>query len=220
MIFMKQKRCCVVTLQIANRIPVLEKIGKISIPTFVRYAHQIKADFHVIQRREFTDPEDGWAQTVWEKFQIGRLLDIYDKILYVDLDCYITKNCENVFETYANADFVGMTTPIPSGSFYLDYLKMMNQSKGADGNSGVLIIDKKVKPYFCLAPNWKEQALQNVLSEQLWIFSNLFWNNVPVTNIAPHLHQMKDFKPEGIFHALLAKDTKLKLLKSFQESDY
>ena len=46
-------------------------------------------------------------QIVIEKFQLRDILKKYDRILYLDTDCFVHKNTENIFDTNNNLFYIG-----------------------------------------------------------------------------------------------------------------
>ena len=70
-----------------------QQLSTLTHPTIRRYADRIGADFIAIteQKVSLTTPH-------WEKFQLLDYLNDYDRILYVDTDVLIRKNCPNIFD--------------------------------------------------------------------------------------------------------------------------
>src|SRR5271157_4431668 len=69
-----------------------QRMAELTHPSLRQYAEKIGADFIVIDKTEIskTTPH-------WEKFRILDLLNIYDRILYLDSDILIRKNCPDLF---------------------------------------------------------------------------------------------------------------------------
>lgn len=200
---------CVVSLFLDKTESKYAKLAEITIPTFIRYSRRIDADFHLIQHREFLSA--GWFETVWEKLQLRNLLEIYDRVLFVDLDCYITKFCPNIFADHEFGVFAAITYPDGGVKEYPEYLKFMGHKTGLDGNSGVMLIDRQYKD--CLNPpkNREEQTKIFNTSEQLWIFCNMFWNDVKIEQLKPFYHQMNQFDKQGIFHFVNSNSVEAKI---------
>ena len=83
-------RKAIVTIAIGEHYQTLSQLTH---PTIRRYADKIGVDFIAIteQKISTTTPH-------WEKFQILNLLADYDRILYLDTDILIRKNCPDLFE--------------------------------------------------------------------------------------------------------------------------
>lgn len=83
-------RTAIVTIAMGD---VYERIAKISHPSIKVYADRIGADFIVINRRSISS-----TSPHFEKFQIYYLLNKYNRILFIDTDIIIRKDCPNLFE--------------------------------------------------------------------------------------------------------------------------
>jgi hypothetical protein len=86
----------VITIAIGERY---QKMGEITHFNMKRYADKIGADFIVIDKQKV-------SQTTphWEKFQLLDYLEEYDRILFVDTDVLIKKNCPNIFDVVPEAE--------------------------------------------------------------------------------------------------------------------
>ena len=80
----------IITLTIDN---FYKKIGQTTIPLMQKYAEKLSCDIHVIGERKINKDTHHF-----EKFQMYDLLNEYDRILYLDVDILINKNCPNIFE--------------------------------------------------------------------------------------------------------------------------
>ena len=74
----------------------INKISDLTIPLIKQYAIKYNADFYIISSRPpiLTD-DDSWHFRVMELF---KLLNNYDRILLLDCDLIIKKDCPNLFE--------------------------------------------------------------------------------------------------------------------------
>jgi lipopolysaccharide biosynthesis glycosyltransferase len=70
-----------------------QKMGEITHPLMRGYAARIGADFRVITEKKISQ-----TTAHWEKFQIYDLLDVYDRILFLDTDIIVRGDCPNLFE--------------------------------------------------------------------------------------------------------------------------
>lgn len=80
----------VVTLSIGERS---QRIAEITHPTLRAYADRIGADFVVID-----EPLISSSSPHYEKFQLFSLLNTYERIIYLDADLVVRKDCPNLFE--------------------------------------------------------------------------------------------------------------------------
>lgn len=122
-------RLLVLTIAIGD---LYTQIGQITHPFMMAYAKRIGSDFHVM------DSATAWAITPhWEKFRIYDLLDVYDRILYVDTDALIKKDCPDLFESVPD-DMIGAFN---EGAHF--ERKCPNYY-----NTGVMVISKRHKDVF------------------------------------------------------------------------
>lgn len=70
-----------------------ERMSRLTHPLIKSYAEKIGAEFLCISEKSISE-----TTIHWEKFQIYDLLDKYDRILYLDTDLIIRKDCPNLFE--------------------------------------------------------------------------------------------------------------------------
>jgi lipopolysaccharide biosynthesis glycosyltransferase len=70
-------------------------IAQYSVPAMEAYAARCGADFQVLGESEYTQR---YKQAFYEKLQVGRLLEQYDRVLYVDADIIILPDAQNVFD--------------------------------------------------------------------------------------------------------------------------
>lgn len=84
-----------------------QKMSEITHPYIKKYADKIGADFIVIDKQKVskTTPH-------WEKFQLLDYLNDYDRILFLDTDVIVKKNCPNLFDLVPEAQ-MGMFNEAP-----------------------------------------------------------------------------------------------------------
>ena len=82
-------RLAVITIAIGEHY---QQLSTLTHPTIRRYADRIGADFIAITEQKISE-----TTPHWEKFQLLDYLNTYDRILYVDTDVLIRKNCPNIF---------------------------------------------------------------------------------------------------------------------------
>ena len=83
-------RLAIITIAIGEHY---QRLSALTHPTIRRYADRIGADFIAITEGRISE-----TTPHWEKFQLLDFLFDYDRILYVDTDVLIRKNCPNIFD--------------------------------------------------------------------------------------------------------------------------
>ena len=85
-------------MDLEDRSESFKEIAGLTLPFFERYAASCGADLGLIEDRKYTS-DNNWLNNAFEKIQALDFLDIYDRVLFIDVDCYISKNCINLFDT-------------------------------------------------------------------------------------------------------------------------
>lgn len=67
------------------------------LPSFIEYSKKIKADLIIRQSQHLQNFNIRLIAT-FERYDIYNLLKIYDRVLWLDSDIYITKNAKNIFD--------------------------------------------------------------------------------------------------------------------------
>lgn len=80
--------CLVLTIAVG---PEHQRIAAVTHPSLRAYARRIGAEFLSIDDSTTTTPH-------WEKCQLARLLETYDRILYLDTDLIVRDDCPNLFD--------------------------------------------------------------------------------------------------------------------------
>src|SRR3989344_7906914 len=83
------------------------KLSKVTHPTIKNYAQKIGADFIVKTETSFPLPH-------YAKFEIAKLLETYDRVLYLDTDILVSPDTPNIFDIVPQ-DCVGMLDEAPLG---------------------------------------------------------------------------------------------------------
>lgn len=130
-----------------------QKIGKITHPLMQSYAQRIGADFKVIREQKIA------ITTIhWEKFQIYDLLDVYDRILFVDSDIIIREDAPDLFKVVPE-DCVGAFNEIVLASGWgpdrrqgiINLCQQYKQNLNWGGcyfNTGVMVVSRCHKACF------------------------------------------------------------------------
>lgn len=144
---MTSKKLAVLTIAMGEHY---QKLSKITHPTIKHYADKIGAEFIVIDQQKI-------SQTTphWEKFQIFNLLNVYDRILFIDTDIIIREDAPNIFDEVPDTE-LGLFNEAPwtdrSKELLIDTCKAYDTKlDGWDGkyyNSGVMVISRCHKHLF------------------------------------------------------------------------
>ncbi len=140
-------KLAVITLTIGD---FFKEMSKITHPYIKAYAEKIGADFIIIDECKIskTTPH-------WEKFQLLEYLSKYDRVLYIDTDVLIKKDCPNLFDIVPE-DKLGAFNEAPFTErrdiaierISDDYDYKNFQWNGKYYNSGVLVLSKKHRYLF------------------------------------------------------------------------
>jgi len=72
-----------------------EKIAALTLPSIALYAERMGADFRIITELL---PEHSQRPIFFVKFWIGKLLEDYDEVLWLDCDAIVSRNAPSIFE--------------------------------------------------------------------------------------------------------------------------
>jgi len=145
----KDEKRAVVTLAIGEQATKMLEVAEKSMR---KYAEKIGADFIVIDKEEINVMFPNI-----EKFQMFKMLDVYDRILYLDVDMLIHPNTPDVFELVP-PDALGAVPDTPDGTWgninRFQDMVVIQQALGDIGwtsgyfNSGVMVLSKIHKSIF------------------------------------------------------------------------
>ena len=161
---------------------------------FKSYADKVHADFLIINEKHFTHLH---AANL-EKFQIYNLFDIYDRILYVDVDILISPRTPNVFAivppTHIGAVYdneknaennTGRKKEIQNAQLHLGNI---NWNTGYI-NSGVLVLSKEHRNVFLNAELRKK--MKSAYNDQTLINYNIKKNQFPIHKLHSKFNGMQ-----------------------------
>jgi len=155
------------------------------------YAKKIGADFKMIETSSSSSPH-------WEKFQIAKFLDSYDRIIYLDCDVLIRADCPSLFDVVPDGE-LGMFNEAP---FTLNRLNSIEEACKAYGirlntfdgryfNTGVMVIPKRWKHLFRKPKqelfNFHEQGYLNAMIQFQF---NKHGNELRVFELDYHFNRM------------------------------
>ncbi len=143
-----------------------ERLARITHPTIAAYARKIGADFLVW--RDFA----GHAMPHYQKLELGKLLETYDRVLYLDTDVLVRDDAPNLFDLVPK-DEVGMLEESKYIERTINMIQFMiavgydaRQWDGKYYNAGVMVLSRSHRNLFVPPPtewdNFKEQSYLNV----------------------------------------------------------
>ena len=130
-------------------------------PSFVEYSKKCKCDL-IIRQSQHLKNYTLQVKASFERYDIYNLLKVYDRVLWLDSDIYISKNSDNIFDIVPE-DELGVFYEVDSMAKTHGCLRVMAESFKLDKplpkyfNSGVLVTSKchsemfnmvKVKEFF------------------------------------------------------------------------
>jgi lipopolysaccharide biosynthesis glycosyltransferase len=160
-----KRTTAVVTLAIGE---FYEKMAVFTHPLMKQFAEKCDSDFIVINEPRISKKTS--LPPKYEKFQIADLLDIYERILFVDTDIIVLPTTPNLFQLVPGDKFAAVSEESFSGS---KLEKKVTQAElGAITwennyfNSGVMVIPRSAKPLFnATVPELKHWAIGDFRKE-------------------------------------------------------
>jgi hypothetical protein len=118
------------------------KIARLTHPTLKKYADRIGADFISIEKSDRSSPH-------WMKFELYNLLDLYQRVIYLDTDLLVREDCPNLLEI-VSAEKIGLfnEAPFVEGrgeslrQAAIEYSLMVPDWDGAYYNTGVMVLSR------------------------------------------------------------------------------
>ena len=144
-----------------------ERLAVITHPTIEAYARRIGAEF--IVWRDFA----GHTMPHYQKLELGKLLNDYDRVLFLDTDILVRDDTPDLFQLVPE-DSLGMLEESKFVDRKVDTIQFMmavgHDARTWDGkyyNSGVMVLSKRHQPLFVQpATEWdhfKEQTFLNLM---------------------------------------------------------
>ena len=158
--------------------PMWRALGNITSNTMIKYAHRIGADFININNQVVHPIINHDIR--YEKFQIYDLLGIYDRIMLVDYDAVITKNCPDMFRLVPE-NKIGIKIGKGSIDVFKDRIeKQLGKIEWGVHyyNSGLIIVSKQQRELF----NYRSAKVltSGTLAEQNTITYRIYAQRTPV----------------------------------------
>lgn len=224
-----------------------EKIGEITHPMFKAYAEKIGADF-IVLKEDFINKNTKHNPPIfcYEKFQIGELLDKYDRVCFLDTDMIMSPETPDIFNLVPS-DMIGLVDEAPLGydtkfieflkdyaPEYLNYWIEVHHRKCY--NTGVLVCSKIHKNVFTipkvLVNHYQEQSYLNlqIIKEKVKVFDLPYqYNRMIYMDLIIPEHRLKSYiihyagflsgrSIEEVIN-FLNKEYKMLISKDFSEDD-
>lgn len=190
------KKTAIITVCIGNKY---KKMSEITHPTIRHYADRLDAEFVVIDEQKICLG----GTSKFEKFQLFKLLESYERIIFLDTDILVSPNCPNLFYIVPPDSFgafiVSKHTDYHNYSNIKiqDVLGKINWKKDSFNekifesfNSGVMVISKSHREVF--NPNnglletwstWHRMNSSKVMKDQTLINYTVQKNKIPIFDI-------------------------------------
>jgi lipopolysaccharide biosynthesis glycosyltransferase len=159
-----------------------KKISKITHPNIIKYVETLNdVDFIVLNEeynKEIISPH-------WAKFELFKLLNEYDRIIYLDTDLIIREDCPDLFKIvpedmigmYDEGKFINRISSLTEASLAYKQKMKIKQVDARYYNTGVMVLSKQHKSLLAPPPEQKELGMY----EQGYL--NLKINNEKIKNI-------------------------------------
>lgn len=143
-----------------------QRLSKFTYPSISRYAQKIGAVFVELTERKF-------ECVTYEKFQLENQLNIYDRIIWIDPDCYVKESCPNLFDAIPRTHF-GAHDEYPNhpGGFehiHAGRIELGHPSAPVENyfNTGVMVLSQShrkllVRPAIQIKATFTEQTHINI----------------------------------------------------------
>lgn len=131
-----------------------DELAQVTVPRLRRYTRWLRAQFVLIDTPRINGP------TVhWEKLQVGRLLEDFDRVLFLDLDILLRKTAPNFFMAYPEThrfvahdeSWIWRIKKLDVEGNILHHLEMQGfEPERVDGyfNSGVMLASREHRHLF------------------------------------------------------------------------
>ena len=209
-------KTAVVTLCIGE---FYEKIGEVTHPMFKSYAEKIGADFIVLNEDKINkevnrNANENTGQNppifCYEKFQIGELLDSYDRVCFLDTDMIMSSEIPDIFDIVP-IDMVGLVDEKPLGydtkfieflkEHFPEYLNVWIEEKHRKCyNTGLFVCSKIHKDIFTvpevLINHYQEQSYLNlqIIKEKVKVFDLPYqYNRMIYMDLIIPEHRLKSY---------------------------
>jgi len=166
----------------------IKEVSHYTLPKMQSYADKVGAGFLVIH-----DQLD-YKYPVLLKFEAARLLEKYDRVLFLDADIVIRDNAPNIFKVVPD-DYLGVYLEsehiderITQCEFFWDKLKLEHEGCPEVFNAGVMLFSQCHKNIIKLPPSSIDIKDFGRFSEQVWL--NYIFRDTDVCDITHEYNHM------------------------------
>lgn len=172
-----------------------------------KYAEKIDVDFYV--RKEWRNWNED-LKTDCEKRHIVKLLESYDKVLYLDADVFIRDNAPDIFEKYRLKTLVMYNEVLYNGVQMDDHIDYCAKTYNIEWlkthghydwyNAGVMLCGRGSEKAFDYNPkNFFKFPNMPMIYDMPYMHYNIFKNNIYVDLLDEEFNTMVYFKDDGYF---------------------
>ena len=172
------EKLAVVTLNVGDS---MKEIARLTYSFMRRYAAKIGATFIVMNQRLITAENE--LPLHFEKYQLRYILELYDRVLFIDTDAFPAPDCPSLFDLVPEGK-LGVYVVTPYTQLHDDSMKMFLakaphlQWDGHYFNSGVMVLSKPHRELFNL-----EFGSGIAFGEQTQLNINRLWTGIKLHDI-------------------------------------
>jgi hypothetical protein len=167
------------------------KIARVIHPPMQEYARRIGAEFYVISVQKHSTP-------LWDKLQLYDLCDRFDRIICLDSDTLVMRNCPNLFEIVSDGVLgmydEGLLTTDEEKAIHANVMEQASKEYGIDiqdrgyrfYNAGVIVLSRNHK--FIFKPPEREVAMP--YTDQPLYNLRIFQSGIEVQDITYKFNRM------------------------------
>lgn len=167
------------------------RMAEVTFPTMRAYAERIGAEFHALDKRVYAEP----ATPHWEKLQLRRFVEKYDRTLWFDADIAVRDDTPDLFGIVPTG-LLGAWDEAPFGpwdypSFISRWSALSRLGKadypGLHFNTGVMVLDRSHLSLFQDPPEFPGYDL---LWDQGWLNYLFALRRMSFFEITPRFNHM------------------------------
>lgn len=160
---MSREKRLIVTISVGEEAARLRRFSEALLRS---YAHSCQAQFDFLEPSNLSEST---GKPTYEKFQIGRLLEVYDRVLFVDIDILVRPGAPDVFEFVPPGD-LGVVSVDRVFSRVVDEKRLSQKILGEIDwgkpyfNAGVMLFSRIHRPLLdegrCAVEYWHSEKLR------------------------------------------------------------
>jgi glycosyltransferase involved in cell wall biosynthesis len=179
------------------------------------YAWRCQADFKVLLH-----PDEDHSACCWKKFEIAKLFDRYDRVMYIDTDVYVVDSAVDLFKAVPE-DCIGAFNEVEQSRGWIEkaYIRYLNALKLNHDeyydpktyiNAGIFLVSKRHISMFNLPTD--PEAFKHdwdFCGEQCYLNINIKKNQYQVYDIGVPYNAFVQFLGENKIHNVSLMDCKM-----------